>query len=400
MNLKLEEYNQNVEKYINEDQAFNEMDEETKQHLLAKSIAKLDKYKFKVEYYYPVHYDSLKKIYVDRQNEIFDIFDPMEFRNKLKLLIDEERKAINLNSERLNITLLRDHTNDYDLFELLQSNKRLQAELMEFFGGEEASRQFLTDFSIEMVLDNNFTYKTFDEYKISIAATGKYIEDANKYEIGSLKMIKANSAINFASLSQKNLEHTKLHLDKISDTEIKAKIVMSLIKDAAFNYNKYLGFTLICDIGKLFDTSFDEICALKTKFFSSSPENYVVFILEIITNYSGPDYEELINAEMAKVRGIKNFFKSLCYYDKVKEFYDNNFQAFKFKEFFIMIFLLLFYRVNKMFDVEINFENNDIFIEETRIKLYSLDWSQMHTLKKCILIENLAIFVLRKFEYV
>ena len=269
---------------------------------------------------------------------------------------------------------------------------------MAFFGREELSNKFFTNFCIEMELDHNFSFKTFDEFKSSLNITEKYIEDANKNEIESLNMVKRYFKLNFKSVAQRNLEETNKNLHKIIDPENKAKILMSLIKDAAFNYNKYLGFTLTSDIGNLMNSSFDEICALKSNFFRYDPENYTVFLLEIITNYFGPDYDDLISNQMKKIRDIKNFFKSLCYYDKVKEFYDKNFQAFKFKEFFSIVFLLIFNRVNKMFAAEIDFENNYIFIEETRRKLSSLEWDKMQRKIQSLIDELELRSILRDFN--
>ena len=184
----------------------------------------------------------------------------------------------------------------------------------------------------------------------------------------------------------KHLEDTKSNLDTISDIDIKMKILMFLIKDAAFNYNKYLGFDINYDICKLLNSSFESLCDIRTRPFDSSKENLVVFLLEIITNYSGSDYEDLINNEINKIKDIKKFFESLCYYDKVKEFYGNNFEKFKFKDFYVTIFLLLIYRINIMFDAEIKHKKNDIFIEETKRKLSNLGFDTMQ--RKIILLIN------------
>ena len=202
VNLKLEEYNESIIKYITQDQSFKTMSTELKNNLIKRCTPNIHRYKFKVAGFHPVFYNSQNQVYINRKNNSYVEFDPREFRNKLNPFIKEIEKANSLKQRNRNEQILRDSVYDEALSQKMGLNKIIKNELITFFGGEEVSKYFLTDFCIEMELDHNLSYKTFDEYKNSLIIMEKYIEVAKNNEIDSLKRIKHDTSKNFSCLKK------------------------------------------------------------------------------------------------------------------------------------------------------------------------------------------------------
>ena len=399
VNERLNYFNSSIEELIRKDDQITDKDS-----FIEYNIPNLSDYAFKVFDYYPVYYDTMNFRYVLRKDSKYDTLNPYDvsyfvnYFNEIVKKVEDEMPSINEVEETKELENIEEIGNE--VCNYLLNLEDCKKNIKQFFNGGSDKFRFYYDFCLEIELDNNYCCKTIGELITYIQETSKAILLIIEKEVKELEKVNKNLEEISKNITLNHFETIQASLSGIQDNFSKSKILNSLIKDAASNYNKYLGFNVSFNMNKKgWDdySSLDQIFNENSDYLNYDNENYVVFLLEIILTYNGDDYENLIKNELIKINNVKKFFESLTYYDKVQEFYVENIERFKFRDFFMVIFLILKKRIMKMFKAERLWEENYVSREETQRKRMMINWRLLKS-KIMNLIDVLGLNILSDFE--
>ena len=342
----------------------------------------LNKYGFKVDFYYLVHFNTMNNEYYlrDEAGRVKD-FDKNHFLNLLQSNALEKIKKLRFGSNPVN-----------------KNHEISENRIFDYFGNSNLYDTFYYDFCLKIEYDYMYEHTTIEEALKYCMSSRKV---SNEILQAELKITETFDFIineqNLKNLRKQHFSSLCKALDYITDEVLKNKNFRSLVKDSAYNYKRYLGFTVSFEIDHfdiLNSRDFQDISDMYINYTNKNEENMVVFILEIILMYRGEDYNNLIQNEFSKLEKIKNYFKSLYYYDLLKEYYINNFESYKFRDFFLLIFSILNSRIKRLLSVDHD-KNEVICLHEYEKTFSEAYWNLM----KSKIVKLIELLELNSIEF-
>ncbi|OMJ87004.1 hypothetical protein SteCoe_11330 [Stentor coeruleus] len=352
-----------------------------------------DEYKLKFCHYHAYGWNNETKTILEwdgNSRTQWQRLDPQKLKNEILQIVNSIKKPDNFFEEHKNndeYMFLQSNSKKKELNEWL---KIYRDQILEFEDTSNIEDWVIHEYYLSTELDAGFDCETFDELVSRMEFLPDYLK---KMKIRD-KMIaeKINKETEFSIEEMKN-EHEQSLNDIVMSlgSAHKARIfITSLVKDSAYHYSSFMGFSLIDIITELSNnnlTSYNDIKLMNNEYnnLKNRDENLILFIIECIFNF--PENSQLITVEINKIQRMKKVFMCLCYYDEMIKFYNIRIMPKIEKYIFIGIFCIFLKKIQRVFKSEedISLQCN---LEDTQRKINSFDF-QLYSMHLTELLNNL-----------